>query len=372
MSENNNIKVIFSGGGTGGHIFPAIAIADALCLIRPNAEILFVGAKGRMEMERVPKAGYAIEGLWISGLQRRLTLQNLLFPIKLIVSMWKAGQIISRFKPDVVVGTGGYASGPLLRVAAKRNVPTLIQEQNAYAGLTNKWLSKVVNKISVAYPGMERYFPAHKIVEHGNPVREEQLTMAQDVAAARKHFGLNSDKKTIMITGGSLGARTLNNALKNASDQIEKSTNVQLLWQCGKGYEEGFKNSKTAQLSNVTLLPFLDRMDLAYQAADVVICRAGALTIAELCLLGKPAILVPSPNVAEDHQTKNAMALANENAAIVIKDQEAEKNLVGQALELLENNEQRQQLGQNAKAMAHPGAAKKIAEEILKLLKKVN
>lgn len=370
MSEANQIRVILSGGGTGGHIFPAIAIADALKAMHPNAEILFVGAKGKMEMERVPKAGYPIEGLWISGLQRKLTLRNLSFPLKLISSLWNAGRIIRRFQPDVAIGTGGYASAPLLRVAAGRGIPTLIQEQNAYAGLTNKWLAGHVDRICVAYPNMERYFPASKLLETGNPVRETQLTGDYDQAAARQHFGLAPDQPVILITGGSLGARTLNDALGAATQALEAAPKVQVLWQCGKLYEAEFSGSATAQLPQVQLTAFLDRMELAYAAADVVICRAGALTIAELCLLGKAAVLVPSPNVAEDHQTKNAQALADRDAAILVKDQDARQELIPQALALLNDPERGRQLGDNARQMAHPGAAKRIAGEAIKLIKK--
>ncbi len=365
-----NLKVILSGGGSGGHIFPAVAIANAIKNNHPSADILFVGALGKMEMERVPKAGYPIEGLWISGLQRKLTLRNLAFPLKLISSWWKSRGIISRFQPDVVVGTGGFASGPLLWVAAQKGIPTLIQEQNAYAGLTNKLLASKVDRICVAYPNMDRFFPKGKLLEMGNPVREEQLLAAKDQAEARKHFGLDPTRPVVLVTGGSLGARTLNDAIGAASEDFAGAPEVQVLWQCGKLYEAEFQSNVAAQLPQVKLQAFLDRMDYAYAAADVVICRAGALTIAELCLLGKPAILVPSPNVAEDHQTKNAQALVERDAALLIKDASAKNELVPAALALLADQDRREQLGNNARQMAHPGAAHQIAEAVVGLAEK--
>lgn len=361
------MKVILSGGGTGGHIFPAIAIADRIKALVPDADIRFVGALGRMEMERVPKAGYPIEGLWISGIQRSLKPSNLLFPLKLVSSLWNARRIVRRVRPHVVVGTGGYASGPLLRQAAAAGIPTLIQEQNAYAGLTNKWLAPLVNRICVAYPSMEKYFPAGKLMEVGNPVREDLLAGATDRAAGCAHYGFDAARPVILLTGGSLGARTLNAALAAAQAAIAAAPDVQWLWQCGKLYEAEYRESAVAQLPNVKLLPFLDRMDLAYAAADVVISRAGALTIAEICLLGKAAVLVPSPNVAEDHQTKNAQALAAQQAAWVVKDTDAASTLVAKTLELLGNEAARATLHQNAQKMAYPGAADKIAREVLAL-----
>lgn len=366
MSEQQ-LNIIFSGGGTGGHIFPAVAIADQVKALRPNTKISFVGAQGRMEMERVPKAGYPIEGLWISGLQRKLSLDNLMFPFKLLSSLWKADQILRRERPDVVVGTGGYASGPLLRRAAARNIPTLIQEQNAYAGLTNKWLAGAVDRICVAYPGMEKYFPAAKLMEVGNPVREDLLATQGDRAAACAHYGFDPNRPLVMITGGSLGARTLNQALAAATEILKAQPEVQVLWQCGKLYIEQFKDSATAQLEQVKIMPFLDRMDLAYAAADLVISRAGALTIAEICLLGKAVVLVPSPNVAEDHQTKNATALANQQAALIVNDANAKAELMSTALNILQDKTGREALAKNAKGMAYEGAARKIAEEVLRL-----
>ena len=365
--SKQTLNVIFSGGGTGGHIFPAIAIADQVKALVPEANIRFVGAEGRMEMERVPKAGYPIEGLWISGIQRKLTLENLLFPLKLVSSLRKADQILRREQPQVVVGTGGYASGPLLRRAAARGIPTLIQEQNAYAGLTNKWLASVVDRICVAYPGMEKYFPANKLMEVGNPVREDLLATQGDRAAACAHYGFDPARPVIMVTGGSLGARTLNQALAASAELIAAQPEVQILWQCGKLYTEQYADSATAQLEQVKMLPFLDRMDLAYAAADLVISRAGALTIAEICLLGKAVILVPSPNVAEDHQTKNAQALAAKEAAIVVKDSEAKASLMSTALNILQDDKGRATLAKNARGMAYEGAARKIAEQVLAL-----
>lgn len=370
MSQQpEQLRIIFSGGGTGGHIFPAVAIADRVKELVPTANISFVGAQDKMEMERVPKAGYPIEGLWISGLQRKLSLQNLLFPVKLLSSLWKAGRIIRRTQPQVVVGTGGFASGPLLRQAAALGVPTLIQEQNAYAGLTNKWLAKVVDRICVAYPGMEQFFPAHKLMEVGNPVREDLLATQHDRAAACAHYGFDPARPVIMVTGGSLGARTLNQALAAAEAQLKANQEVQVLWQCGKYYTEEYSDCATAQLPNVQLRAFLDRMDLAYAAADIVISRAGALTIAEICLLGKVAVLVPSPNVAEDHQTKNALSLSDRKAAIVVKDQDAKADLMVTALNLLQDEQGRKALAKNARLLAYPNAADKIAREVLRLAK---
>jgi UDP-N-acetylglucosamine--N-acetylmuramyl-(pentapeptide) pyrophosphoryl-undecaprenol N-acetylglucosamine transferase len=370
MSQSQEqLRIIFSGGGTGGHIFPAVAIADRVRALVPSAEICFVGAQDKMEMERVPKAGYPIEGLWISGLQRKLSWQNLLFPVKLLSSLWKARSIVRRIRPQVVVGTGGFASGPLLRQAAAQGVPTLIQEQNAYAGLTNKWLARVVDRICVAYPGMEKFFPLAKLMEVGNPVREDLLTGAKERDLGLVQYELNSDQPVILVTGGSLGARTLNQALAAATEQLAANPGVQVLWQCGKYYYEEYKECATARLPNVKLLPFLDRMDLAYAVTDIMISRAGALTIAEICLLGKAAILVPSPNVAEDHQTKNALALANRKAAVLVKDHDAKAELVTTALNLLQDEQGRKALSENALLLAYPNAADKIAREVLRLAK---
>jgi UDP-N-acetylglucosamine--N-acetylmuramyl-(pentapeptide) pyrophosphoryl-undecaprenol N-acetylglucosamine transferase len=313
-------RVIISGGGTGGHIFPAVAIAQEIKARYPEADILFVGAKGRMEMERVPKAGFPIEGLWISGIQRKLTLKNLIFPLKLISSLWKARQIVSRFKPDAAIGTGGYASGPLLRAAAAKGVPTLIQEQNSFPGITNKWLAPKVNKICVAYDGLERFFPKEKMVFTGNPVRQglDKQSLAQK--EAKERLGFDPDKPLILSLGGSLGARAINEAL-GAWSKDWLLEGIQIYWQAGKGYyPELSKQWKGAE--NLLLTEFIDDMPLAYAAADLIISRAGAGTISELCLVGKPVILIPSPNVAEDHQTKNALSLSEKRAAILIREKD--------------------------------------------------
>lgn len=358
-------RIIISGGGTGGHIFPAIAIANALKELDDTIEILFVGAKGKMEMERVPKAGYKIEGLWISGFHRRLTLQNLMFPFKLISSWLKAFGIVRRFKPNVVVGVGGYASGPTLDVAARMGIPTLIQEQNSYAGVTNRLLANKVTKVCVAYDGMERFFPKHKIYFTGNPIRQEITRIAGKRAEAIQHFGLDTNKKTIVVVGGSLGARTINNAMEASFDLIADHQEVQIIWQAGKLYIEEFQKKETGQLPNVKLMKFINRMDLAYAVADLVISRAGAATISELCLVAKPAILVPSPNVAEDHQTQNAMALVNKEAAILVKDQNASSKLYQTALDTLANEAKLKELSENITALGMKDSAVIIAQHVL-------
>jgi UDP-N-acetylglucosamine--N-acetylmuramyl-(pentapeptide) pyrophosphoryl-undecaprenol N-acetylglucosamine transferase len=352
------MKVIISAGGTGGHIFPAIAVADELRRRDPSVQILFVGAKGKMEMERVPKAGYAIEGLWISGFQRRLTWQNLIFPFKVLSSMWKARRIIRDFQPNVVVGFGGFASGPTLRVAASKGIPTVLQEQNSYAGVTNKLLAEKAVKICVAYP-------KDKVVLTGNPVRSDILNLHAKKVEGIKHFNLNPNRKTIVIIGGSLGARTLNRAMEASADLIAQNQDVQILWQCGKLYETDFKDGKAANLPNVQMKTFIDRMDLVYAAADVIIARAGALTISELCLAGVPSVLVPSPNVAEDHQTQNAMSLVNENAAILVKDVHAKEEMIEKALQILRNDLLQSDLKNNILRLGRPYACKDIADEIL-------
>ena len=364
------MRIIISGGGTGGHVFPAIAIADAVKKIRPDAEILFVGAEGKLEMEKVPKAGYPIEGLWISGFQRRLTVQNLLFPFKLIASSWKARQIVRRFWPDVAVGVGGYASGPVLNAAGAAGIPTVLQEQNGYPGVTNRILAKKAAKICVAYEGMDQFFPKEKIVLTGNPVRSEVFENLENKRnEGLKYFGLDASKKTIFIFGGSLGARTLNEAMAANTALLQERPDVQVLWQIGKFYEGSFDHCDTAKLPNVQVRTFVDRMDLAYAATDLVIGRAGALTISEMCLVGKPSILVPSPNVAEDHQTKNALALVEKQAALMVKDVEAKERLLWTALEVFENEALGKRLGENIKQLAKPDAAEAIAREILKLVK---
>lgn len=366
----SNTRIVISGGGTGGHIFPAIAIANALQDLDPSVEIQFVGAKGKMEMERVPAAGYPIEGLWISGFQRRLTLQNALFPLKLVSSLLKARRILKRFKPHAAVGVGGYASGPTLEMASRMGVPTLIQEQNSYAGVTNRLLANKVSRVCVAYDNMERFFPKEKLVFTGNPIRQNITDITGKRQEALAHFGLSPDKKTVVIVGGSLGARTLNNAMEDNFDRIADHQEVQFLWQAGKLYFKEFQGKQVGQLPNVKLLQFIDRMDLAYAAADVIISRAGAATISELALVQKPAILVPSPNVAEDHQTKNAQALVDKAAALLLPDAQASADMVIQALQLLQDPAHCASLSENVGKLGQRDAAKHIAQEVLALIKK--
>ncbi len=360
MQPKRPLRFIISGGGTGGHIFPAIAIADELRRLRPDAEFLFVGARGKMEMEKVPAAGYAIEGLWISGLQRRLTLDNLSFPVKVLSSLFRSRRILGEFKPDAVIGTGGYAGGPVLYAAAQRGIPTLIQEPNAFAGLANKWLGGKVDKICVAFAGMSKFFPEEKLVVTGNPVREQLLDRAREQE--------KEGPATVLLMGGSGGARSLNQAMAASTEMIAAEPQVQWVWQCGKHYLEDFRNSPTAQLPNVKITAFLDRMDEAYAQATVVIGRAGSTTIAEIEYLGKPTILVPSPWVAEDHQTKNAEALTQHDAAVLVADGDANEKLVAEALALIKDPVRRKQLGDNARGQAKPGAVNRIAEEVLKLI----
>lgn len=361
-------RVIISGGGSGGHVFPAIAIANQLKELDDNIEILFVGATGKIEMQKVPKAGYRIVGLPIRGLQRRLTWKNLSVPFRLISSLWKARKLIKDFKPHVAVGVGGYASFPVLRQAAASNIPVLIQEQNQYAGVANRLLKNKADLFCVAYDGMENVFPENKIVQTGNPVRLELKNPAESKAEAQEHFGLKKGNKTIVVIGGSLGARTLNQAMAANADAISGSAEVNWLWQAGSLYVDDFKSSETANLPNVKMQAFIDRMDLAYEMADLIICRAGALTISEICLLGKAAILVPSPNVTEDHQTKNAKALMDKEAASLVKDSEAMELLVKKGLNLLNDDAKIKRLEKNALALARPDATMKIAKQILKLI----
>lgn len=358
------MRVIISGGGTGGHIYPAIAIANALKEMESDIEILFVGAKNKMEMEKVPAAGYKIEGLWISGLQRRLTADNLMFPLKIISSVIKARKIIKNFKPQVAVGVGGYASWPLLYAANSLGIPTVIQEQNSYAGLTNKMLAKKAGKICVAYENMEKFFPKEKIILTGNPVRKDILDYQTKKEEGYSFFNLEKSRQTILAVGGSLGARTINESIHAQLDLIEKS-GVQLIWQTGKWYYQKAKEAVEGKYKYIRVLEFVSRMDLAYAVADTVISRAGALSISELCLVGKPCILVPSPNVAEDHQTKNAMALVKAEAAEMIKDSEAKYNLVAAALSLLKDEQKKKVLSTNIRRLGKPDAAKEIAKIIL-------
>ncbi len=363
------MKIIISGGGTGGHIFPAIAIANVLMEQNPDNEILFVGAEGRMEMEKVPAAGYKIKGLPIQGLKRKLSSENIKLVFKLMKSLKMAKKIIADFKPDVVVGVGGYASGPVLRVASKMGIPTLIQEQNSYAGITNKILGKKANKICVAYDNMERFFPEEKIVLTGNPIRNNLLNKDITREEALKHFGLQGDKKIILSIGGSLGARTINESIISHLDVISKF-DVQLLWQTGKHhYKDAKSKYEEIKPQNIIVTDFIKRMDLAYKIADVVISRAGAISISELCLLKKPTIFVPSPNVSEDHQTKNAMALTSKNAGILITDKDATENLIDETLKLINDNEKMGELSKNISKFAKNNSAELIVKEIINLQK---
>ena len=362
------LKFIISGGGTGGHIYPAIAIANELKTRFPEADFLFVGAQDRMEMEKVPQAGYEIIGLWISGLQRSLSIQNLAFPLKLVSSLRKSQKILKDFRPNVAIGTGGYASAPLLRMAALRSIPCLIQEQNSHAGITNKWLSSKVQKICVAYEGMQRFFPSEKIKVTGNPVRQDILDISSKKEEGMTFFNLKKERKTLLVLGGSLGARRVNQLIEKSLPFFEKN-NLQVIWQCGKYYEETYKNkgSETVQVHT-----FLNRMDLAYAAADFIISRAGALSVSELCLVGKPVIFIPSPNVAEDHQTKNAMAISEKDAALLIKENDLDSTFENEFSELISSEEKQKALSQNIKKLAKPNATKDIVEEIEKLLKLKN
>ena len=354
-------RFIISGGGTGGHIFPAIAIADELKRRLPDAEILFVGAKDRMEMQKVPQAGYPIEGLWISGLQRKLSWQNLLFPLKFISSLLKSRSIIKRFKPDAVIGTGGFASGAVVKVAGQMGIPTFIQEQNSYAGITNKMLAKNAHKICVAYDAMEQFFPKKKIVKTGNPIRDGLLNIAQYRSEGLSYFHLDSQQKTLLVLGGSLGARRINQLIEQQLPLFEQ-LGVQVLWQCGKLYYEEYKKYNSEQ---VRVLAFIDRMELAYAVADVIISRAGASSVSELCVVGKPVIFIPSPNVAEDHQTKNARAIADKQAAILLRESELNEQFANTFSKLIANEAQQEALSAHIKALAQPNATKDIVNLIL-------
>lgn len=362
------LRIIVSGGGTGGHIFPAIAIANAIKVLRPDTEFLFVGAEGKMEMEKVPAAGYKIEGLWISGFQRKLTLSNLAFPFKVISSLRKARKILKSFKPDAVIGTGGFASGPMLQVAAGKGIPTLIQEQNSYAGITNKILAQKVDRVCVAYAGMEKFFPKEKIILTGNPVRQDILSLEGKRERGLELFGLDGTKKTILVIGGSLGARTINESILTCLNEFSDN-DIQLIWQTGKGFfETAVQATKKFEKKGVKAFDFIQKMDLAYAVADVVISRAGASSVSELCLVKKPTILIPSPNVAEDHQTKNAMALVTHNAAIIIKDNEAKEKLKEQAVKLVKDEEACFKLSANIASLALPDSAIVIANEVISLI----
>ncbi|KOS07509.1 UDP-diphospho-muramoylpentapeptide beta-N-acetylglucosaminyltransferase [Flavobacterium akiainvivens] len=361
-----NKRFILSGGGTGGHIYPAVAIANGLKERFPDCEILFVGASDKMEMQKVPQAGYKIEGLWIAGIQRRLTLDNAMFPLKLMSSLIKSRKIVKKFKPDVVIGTGGFASGPLLRAAAGMGVPTVIQEQNSYPGITNKWLSKFAKKICVAYDNLERFFPAQKIVHTGNPVRSDLIGVEQKRAEAITKFNLDPNKKTLLVLGGSLGSRRINQLIAKELVWLQ-AQNVQVIWQCGKFYFEEYRHY--GDKDDVQVLSFIDRMDLVYAAADVVISRSGASSVSELCIVGKPVLFIPSPNVAEDHQTKNAQAIVDKEGALLLKEAQLDTQFQPLFEDLLSNDDKRQKLGENIKKLAKINATQDIVEEIVKLLK---
>lgn len=364
------IRVIISGGGTGGHIFPAVAIANALKALDPQSEILFVGANGRMEMEKVPAAGYQIVGLDIQGINRKEFWKNIFLPFKLFKSMNKARKIVREFKPDVAVGVGGFASGPLLMVANRLGIPTLVQEQNSYAGVTNKRLGNKAAKICVAYEGMEQFFPEEKLLLTGNPIRRASIEIEGKREEALAFFGLDANKKTILVTGGSLGARTLNESVMASLEKLDHA-NIQVIWQCGSYYFDQLSQELKDKLSGrIHMLAFLQRMDYAYAAADIIIARAGAGTISELCVVGKPVVLVPSPNVAEDHQTKNAMALVHKQAAVLVKDNEAKATLFDTAIALLNKESESLILAQNIKKLALLDADVVIAKEVIKLANK--
>jgi UDP-N-acetylglucosamine--N-acetylmuramyl-(pentapeptide) pyrophosphoryl-undecaprenol N-acetylglucosamine transferase len=358
-------KFIISGGGTGGHIYPAIAIANELKNRFPDAEFLFVGANDKMEMQKVPQAGYAIEGLWIAGIQRKITLQNAMFPMKLLSSLLKSRSIIKNFKPNAVIGTGGFASGPLLQMANSMNIPTVIQEQNSYPGITNKILSKKANTICVAYENLERFFPKEKIVFTGNPVRQDILDIDSKRSEALSYFNLDDNKKTLLVIGGSLGARRINQLMAKEIDFL-LANNLQIIWQCGNLYMSEYK--QFSEVENVQVISFIDRMDLIYAAADFVISRAGASSVSELCLVGKPTLFIPSPNVAEDHQTKNAKAITDKNGALLLKESELDSNFESIFNKLIRDENLQKTLSENMRQLAKPNATKDIVEEILKLV----
>jgi len=357
-------RFIISGGGTGGHIYPAIAIADELKTRYPDAEFLFVGAKDRMEMEKVPQAGYTIKGLWISGLQRKISIKNLMFPLKLTSSLLASRKILRAFRPQVAIGTGGYASAPLLKVASNKGIPCLIQEQNSYAGITNKWLSNKAKSICVAYEGMEQFFPLEKIKLTGNPVRQDLLDIDFKKEEASKYFNLDPAKKTLLVLGGSLGSKRINELI-DSSMKLFLKLNLQVIWQCGSFYEEKYKDKGN---DIVQVHAFLNKMDLAYAAADFIISRAGALSVSELCLVGKPVVFIPSPNVAEDHQTKNALAISNKNAALLLSERELDEKFESEFSRLVNTDELQMKFSKNIKSLGKPNATKEIVAEIDKLI----
>ena len=360
-----SVNILLSGGGTGGHIYPAVAIANELKARHPEARFLFVGALGRMEMEKIPQLGFEIEGLNISGLQRSLSLKNLAFPFKLVQSLLAAGKIVKRFRPNVVIGTGGYASGPTLYMASLKKIPSLIQEQNSYPGITNRLLAKKADRICVAYDGLERYFPPEKIIKTGNPVRQDLLDIEGKRKEALEHFGLDPDRKTLVVIGGSLGAKVINETLAKHLDEL-LGTGLQIVWQTGKLYYERFW--ELGEREGVQMREFIQKMDLLYAAADLIISRAGAGTISELCIVGKPVIFIPSPNVAEDHQTKNALSVVERDAAVMIRETELE-NFMPTLLDLAGDEKKRSRLSKNIKKLALPDATLRIADEVEKIVK---
>ncbi|MCF8369121.1 MAG: undecaprenyldiphospho-muramoylpentapeptide beta-N-acetylglucosaminyltransferase [Bacteroidales bacterium] len=365
-SSQQQHRYIISGGGTGGHIFPAIAIANAISA-KVDAEILFIGAKGKMEMEKVPAAGYKIEGLWISGLQRKLSLKNLSFPLKVISSLNRAKKIIKAFKPEVVIGVGGFASGPTLKAAQRKGIPTLIQEQNSFPGITNKLLAKSVNKICVAWEGLEKYFPANKIVITGNPIRKEVIQIEGKRKTAAAFFGLDPAKKTVLVVGGSQGSLAINKSIQLSLDRF-KEDNVQLVWQTGiYFFDEADSLISDSNSGLIKVVKFIDRMDLAYALADVIVSRAGAIAISEICAVAKPPIFIPLPSAAEDHQTKNAESLEAKNAAILLHQNEADEKLGQVLFELIHDEKRQKELAGNLNKLAVINSADKIADEIIKL-----
>jgi len=365
----NNIRIIISGGGTGGHIFPALAIARAIEKKHKNVDFLFVGAKDRMEMQKIPAEGYKIIGLWISGLQRKFDLRNFLFPIKVLFSLYKAKKIIKDFKPHLAIGTGGYASAPLIYAASKLSIPTLIQEQNSFPGITNKILGKYVNKICVAYEKMERFFPLKKMIFTGNPIRKNILGFRELQKGDINLFNINKSKETVLILGGSLGAFSINNAIVKSLNTL-KDSGVNIIWQTGISYFEKATNLiEKHNIKNIYVFSFIKEMDQAYALSDIIVSRAGAIAISELCYVGKPVILVPSPNVAENHQFKNAQSLVNKNAAVIVKDAESSRKLVRVMLDLIKNNDLRNSLTKNINKLSVSDAADKIASIALKLVK---
>ncbi|WLD24065.1 undecaprenyldiphospho-muramoylpentapeptide beta-N-acetylglucosaminyltransferase [Flavobacterium dauae] len=359
-------KFIISGGGTGGHIYPAIAIANEIKAQLPDAEILFVGAQDKMEMQKVPQAGYKIKGLWISGIQRKITLDNAMFPVKFLSSLMKSRKIIKEFKPDVVIGTGGFASGAIVKVAQNMNIPTVIQEQNSYPGITNKMLAPKANAVCVAYDGLERYFKSKNIIKTGNPVRQDLLNIDEKREEGQLFYGLQKNKKTVVVLGGSLGARRINQLVEKELP-LFKEQNVQVIWQCGKFYINEYK--KYHNNEDVFVFDFIERMDLLFAAADVIVSRAGASSVSELAIVGKPVIFIPSPNVAEDHQTKNAKSITDKNAAVLLTEINLDSEFQEQMLRLLTNNQVAEALSKNIKTLALPNATKDIVKEIFKLVK---